>query len=173
LGGLFYIFTSWDIIIGMRDDNWLAENMYQIWEDHFSDVPRKNLVIIRFSKRSSRQLGAISWLKNKTKKIAKLVADHGPADDPKVTLIVITSFFKDPLIPDYVVRGTIAHELCHYAHGFSSPLKQVYEHPHKGGVIRKEMIQRGLGEVYKESKKWLKLNWRNYLLSIRKGARTF
>jgi len=153
----------------MRTDEWLNETMYQIWEDHFDDIPRKNVVVIRFSKKSSRQLGAISWLRNKTKKIDKLIKDHGPADDPKVTLIVITSYFKDLAIPDYVVKGTIAHELCHYAHGFSSPLKQLYEHPHKGGVIRKEMLKRGLGEVYRESKKWLKTNWRNYILAARKA----
>lgn len=151
----------------MRDDKWLEDTMYEIWEDHFDDIPRKNMVIIRFSKKSSRQLGAISWLKNRTRKIDKLIQDQPPSDDPKITLIVITSYFKDELIPIHVVQGTIAHELCHYAHGFSSPLKQIYAHPHKGGIIRKELVNRGLGDVYKGSKKWLKTNWQNYLRGIK------
>ncbi len=151
----------------MRDDDWLQEQLYDIWESYFADVPRLNIVLIKFSKKSKRQLGAISWLGNKTKKIEKMLEVEGPADESRVSLITITSFFKDPLIPDYVVLGTIAHELCHYSHGFSSPLNQIFEHPHKGGVIRKEMQKRGLLDLYKTSKKWLKTNWRNYLIKAR------
>ncbi len=154
----------------MRDDNWLQEKLYEIWENHFADVPRLNVVLIKFSKRSKRQLGAISWLGKKTKKIEKMLNTEGPADESRVSLITITSYFKDPQIPDQVVLGTIAHELCHYAHGFSSPLNQIFEHPHKGGVIRKELQKRGLLDEYKLSKKWLKTNWRNYILSVKKTS---
>jgi len=151
----------------MRDDEWLSEKMYNLWESHFEDVPRLNVVVIKFGKRSKRQLGCIGWLGNKTKKIEKMLSKEGGADHDKVTLINITSYFKDESIPEEIVIGTIAHEMCHYAHGFNSPLKQIYDHPHKGGLIRKEFQKRGLIEVHKYSKKWLKLNWSNYLKSHR------
>lgn len=147
----------------MRNDDWLADKMYELWEDHFEDVPRLNHVIIKFGKKSKRQLGAIGWLQTKTKKIGKILAGEGDADDQRVSLINITSYFKDETIPEYVVLGTIAHEMCHYAHGFNSPLQQLFNHPHKGGVIRKEMFKRGLGDIYKSSRQWLKTNWRDYL----------
>lgn len=146
-----------------RDDTWLEEKMYDLWEEHFADVPRINHVLIKFSKRSRRQLGAIGWLQTKTKKLSKMLAQSAPADDERVSLINITGYFKDPFIPEAVVLGTIAHELCHYAHGFNSPLKQIYDHPHKGGIIRKEMQARGLINIYKEAKSWLKTNWAGYL----------
>lgn len=149
----------------MRDDDWLAEKMYELWENHFEDVPRLNHVVIKFGKKAKRQLGAIGWLQNKTKKIEMILSNEGEADFTRVSLINITSYFKDPMIPDVVVLGTIAHEMCHYAHGFNSPLKQIFNHPHKGGVIRKEMQKRGLGHVYKDARIWLKANWANYVKS--------
>ncbi|MCA9384051.1 hypothetical protein KC909_06845 [Candidatus Dojkabacteria bacterium] len=149
----------------MRDNLWLSEKMYEIWENHFEDIPRKNRVLIKFSKRSYRQLGCIKWAKDSTRGLSKLVRNN-PAvedEDKRISLINITGYFKDEFVPDDVVSATIAHELCHYAHGFNSPLQQLYEHPHKGGVIRKEMSKRGLGMLYKEANKWLKENWEKYV----------
>ena len=153
----------------MRDDAWLSEKMYELWENHFEDIPRLNHVLIKFGKRSKRQLGAIGWLTNKTQKISKMLQREGEADDKRVSLINITSYFKDEYIPEAVVLGTIAHELCHYAHGFNSPLKQVFDHPHKGGVIRKELQKRGLAGLHKQSRSWLKANWQTYINSLRKS----
>jgi len=89
--------------------------------------------------------------------------DHEIQDDKRVSVITITLKFKDENVPEDIVRATIAHEMCHYAHGFNSPLQQIYNHPHKGGVIRKEFEKRGLGQLHKYSKKWLKTNWRKYI----------
>lgn len=147
----------------MRNDEWLSEKMYYLWENHFVDVPRLNKVIIKFGKRSKRQLGCIGWLYKSTKRIEVLLKTQGQADNSKTTLINITSYFKDESIPEEVIVGTIAHEMCHYAHGFNSPLNQIYNHPHKGGLIRKELVNRGLEDVYKYSKKWIKSNWHDYL----------
>jgi len=147
----------------MRDDNWLSEKMYYLWENFFEDVPRRNIVVIKFGKKSKRQLGCIGWLNKKTRKIEKLLSKEGKADHDKTTLINITSYFKDESIPEEVVIGTIAHEMCHYTHGFNSPLSQIYNHPHKGGIIRKEMQRRELSSVYKFAKVWVKANWLNYL----------
>ncbi len=147
----------------MRDDAWLSEQMYELWENNFEDVPRLNNVVIKFGKKAKRQLGAIGWLQKKTKKVERLLAQAEDADVAKVSLINITSYFKDENIPKYVVIATIAHEMCHYAHGFNSPLKQMYNHPHKGGIIRKEMQKRGLLKIYKEARAWLKANWSSYV----------
>lgn len=147
----------------MRDDEWLSNKMYYLWENFFVNVPRLNMVIIKFGKRSKRQLGCIGWLNKTTKKIEKIMKGLGKADHDKTTLINITSYFKDENIPEEVVLSTIAHEMCHYTHGFNSPLNQLYNHPHKGGLIRKELQNRGLGDMYKFSKKWLKTSWLEYL----------
>lgn len=146
-----------------RDNEWLAKKMFSLWENHFSDVPRKNLVIIKFGRGSKRQLGCITWANKKTQGIAQFLKNKRWQDDKRISVIRITSKFKDLRIPDDVVLATIAHEMCHYAHGFNSPLKQIYNHPHKGGVIRKELEKRDLAHLYKFSKKWLKENWKNFI----------
>jgi len=148
----------------MRDNEWLEEKMYEIWEGHFSDIPRKNLVIIKFGRGSKRQLGSIKWANKKTRGIRQFLKGRDLQDDKRVSVITITSKFKDGEIPEKIVLATIAHEMCHYAHGFNSPLKQIFNHPHKGGVIRKEMEKRGLKHLYKFSKKWLKENWKEYVI---------
>lgn len=147
----------------MRDNQWLADKMYNLWEDNFEDTPRRNRVLIRFGTRSKRQLGCIKWVTPKTKGIKHLLKDNEAFDDERISLIVITGYFKDERIPEEIVLATIAHEMCHYAHGFNSPLQQLYDHPHKGGVIRKEMDKRGLGTFYRNANRWLKKNWSNYL----------
>jgi hypothetical protein len=150
----------------MRSDEWLEEQLFYIWENHFADIPRQNIVLIQFGKKSKRQLGCIRLLRQApTKKLANKALLHTYADDKRISLVIITSYFKDETIPDFVVRSTIAHELCHYAHGFNSPLPKKYTHPHKGGVIRKELSARALAEEYKISNKWIRANWVQYLKS--------
>ncbi|MBN2101029.1 hypothetical protein JW710_04040 [Candidatus Dojkabacteria bacterium] len=153
-----------------RTNSWLAEMMYEIWEDNFSDIPRKNFVLIKFGRSSKRQLGSIKWSSPRTKirslmKKRAIREQYEAQDDKRVTVITITKKFLNTEIPEYVVKATIAHELCHYTHGFSSPLKQTYRHPHQGGIIRKELESRGLGELRKKAKRWLKENWQDYALS--------
>lgn len=149
----------------MRDNKWLQDKLFELWEGSFVDVPRKNTVLIKFSKRSYRQLGCITWVNNKTRGIKPLLASSNEVieDDKRISLINVTGYFKDEEIPEVVVLGTIAHEMCHYAHGFNSPLNQIYDHPHKGGVIKKELQARGLGELYKRANAWLKSDWPEYL----------
>ena len=142
-----------------RDNNWLAEKMYEIWEEFFNDVPRPNLVIIKFGKGAKRQLGCIRLANYKTRGIRKLLTDIDKQDEGSVSVITITKLFQNEAVPEFVVQGTIAHELCHYAHGFNSPLKQIYNHPHKGGIIRKEMEKRGMRDLYVKSNFWLKKEW--------------
>jgi len=148
----------------MRNDLWLNNKLYELWDNNFADIPRLNAVLIKFGKKSKRQLGSIKHLKRPTtKSLQKQYSNYGVSDDPTISLITITSHFKDLDIPDMVVISTIAHELCHYTHGFSSPLPRLYNHPHKHGVIRKELAKRNLLEQYRLSQRWLRQNWLTYL----------
>ena len=141
--------------------------MYCLWEEHFADVPRKNLVIIKFGRSSTRQLGSIKWARKNTH-IKSLINrkeiqdSHKAQDDKRITVITITKKFQNQEIPEYVVKATIAHEIVHYVHGFNSPLKQIYQHPHQGGIIRKELESRDLGVLHTTARRWLKENWHRY-----------
>lgn len=145
--------------------------MYDLWEDNFSDIPRKNLVLIKFGKYSKRQLGSIK-LANEYTKIKSLIKknkeDYDVQDDKRITVITITKYFQNEIVPEYVVRGTIAHELCHYAHGFSSPLEKQFDKPHQGNVINKELAKRGLLEEQRLADKWLKDNWIGIVYPMRR-----
>lgn len=138
-----------------RNNLWLEAKLRQIIAKYFSDIKISNKLTIYFSKRSRRQLGCI------TKKHPRSVIERlkGQFDSE----IRINGYFRDESIPEYVVDGTIIHELCHYAHGFSSPLPQQSRYPHAGGMVKHEMIKRGAGDIYLLEKKWLKQNWQDYL----------
>jgi hypothetical protein len=134
----------------MRDDKWLFEKLDEVWDNYFSDVPQDNDVRIVWGRRARTRLGSI--------KPGEKRGGH------RETIITINSLFKDKFIPEYVILGTIAHELTHYAHGFHSPIEQKFATPHAGGIIHQELHQRGLGDLHKKQKKWLKENWREYVL---------
>lgn len=146
----------------MRDNTYLENTLYEIWESFFCDVPRQNTVIIKFGKHSKRQLGCIRLIKDKVR-VKRLTKGVPESDDKSVSLITITRYFAREEIPEEIVKATIAHELCHYTHGFNSPLQQIYDKPHKGGVVTKELKKRGLGELQLYAKKWLKKNWLNVI----------
>ncbi len=146
----------------VRDNKYLENLLYDLWENNFCDVARLNLVAIKYGKHSKRQLGSIRWIKDKDtfkRYIKKYKLDEEIFDNKTVSLINITRYFMYDYVPEYVIKATIAHELCHYTHGFSSPLAKKFKYPHQGGVIRKELEKRGLKEEYVNSKKWLKDNW--------------
>jgi len=155
----------------MRDRKYLENLMYDLWEENFSDIPRRNLVLIKFGKYSKRQLGSIK-LANEYTKIKSLLKknkdDYEAQDDKRVTVITMTKYFQNELVPEYVVSATIAHELCHYAHGFSSPLEKRFEKPHQGNVINKELAKRGLLESQRAADLWLKDHWVGIVYPLRK-----
>ena len=72
-------------------------------------------------------------------------------------MITITSLFAKESIPVEVVRYTMAHELCHYAHGFSSQNRRMFKYPHHGGIVNKELKERGAESLILAFKKWLKI----------------
>ncbi len=137
-----------------RNQVWLEAKLADLLSRHFSDLDIGRNLEIRFSKRSKRQLGCIA---RKQSRLPILLKRDAPSE------IRINGYFKDESIPEVVIEGTIIHELCHYVHGFSSPLPQKLRYPHQGGAIKKEMIKRGAGDIYLAEKKWLKHHWQNYL----------
>ncbi len=144
----------------------LQNLLYEIWEEHFPDVPRKNLVIAKYGKYSKQRLGSIKWVRDfkGIKSFYKKFKDeHDAQDDKRITLIILTRYFTNPQIPSFVIKTTLAHELAHYAHGFNSPLEKKYKFPHQGKIIQKELERRGLGKEYILSEKWLKENWAKFV----------
>ena len=124
----------------MRDDEFLKERLNAMWELLFGDIPKLNNVVIKFRGKSKNKFGHI-------------------ARKGKDTEIVINGLFRFDDVPEYVIDLTIAHELSHYAHGFNSPLKQKYKHPHKGGVVTKEMNSRGFDKLFKMEKTFFRKEW--------------
>jgi hypothetical protein len=131
----------------IRNDNWLLSRLDYLWEKYFPDIPQTNKVFIKFGRFAKFRLGSIK-LDRKTK------ASH----------ITITAMFKDPQIPFEVVDHTIGHELVHYAHGFSSTHPRLHKYPHAGGVVGREMRERGMERLYVCYKTWIK----SYRQSLRR-----
>ena len=122
-----------------RDDVWLLSRLDYLWSNFFSEIKQVNPVFIRFGRYSKFRLGSIRmdrWSKK--------------------SFVTITGMFKDPKIPVAVIDHTIAHELCHYTHGFSSPKPRLHKYPHSGGVIRRELEGRNLHHLVKAYADWLK-----------------
>src|SRR3990167_7873297 len=122
-----------------RDDIWLLSRLDFLWSNFFSDVTQDNPIFIKFGRYSKFRLGSIKFDKRNKK-----------------SYITITAMFKDMSIPVEVVDHTIAHELCHYTHGFSSPKAQMHKYPHHGGVIQRELAERNLQHLSKAYRMWIK-----------------
>lgn len=128
----------------MRDNYWLAQRLEQIWHLLFPEVEKKNRVVIKFKGRWKNKFGHIEKKGRNSE-------------------IVINGHFMDDRIPEFIVDLTIAHELIHYMHGFNSPHKQLFKHPHKGGVVRKELLKRGFGHMLRKEKDFIKREWPLFL----------
>lgn len=131
----------------LRNDQWLLSRLDCIWDKYFSDTPQTNRVFIKFGRFAKYRLGSIRLLKQS-----------------KSSLITITAMFKDASIPRDVVDHTIAHELTHYSHGFSSTHPRLHKYPHAGGVVKREMEERGMAYLHQAYRKWVKM----YRESLRK-----
>jgi hypothetical protein len=103
-------------------------------------VPQGYPITTRFSIRARNRFGSIGA-------------------EAKRTIILVNRLFADSFVPTFVVDGTLAHELAHYAHGYGSGLPQLFRDPHRGGVVEKELERRGLGEVNRKAEQWRAANW--------------
>ena len=125
----------------LRDNDWLEGELEGLLRGSFSDIEIINPILIKFGRRARTRFGSIRLLSGGESSIQ------------------INGVFKDPEVPAEVARVTIAHELAHYAHGFSSKHEQAHDHPHRGGVVDRELAQRGLGTELKLQKRWIKETW--------------
>lgn len=130
----------------MRDEEWLGALFHRIWEERFKDLKKRNNVVIRWKGRWKNKFGHIKRLKNKDSEIG------------------INSLFRDEKVPEYIIELTIAHEIVHYMHGFHSPHPKLFKHPHKGGVVDKELKLRGYLEEIKKERIWFKEVWSKDLM---------
>ena len=168
----------------MRDNSWLKNQLNFLLKKYFLEVPITNPIEIKFGREAKYRFGSIKLIKGTTgiKSITRITSflrnkAHGTrgtltARDtldrkvPQKSIITITSMFAKDSVPTSVVRYTISHELCHYAHGFSSSNKKLFEHPHHGGIVNRELESRGADELIHVFKKWLK-NYRKKILAGR------
>jgi hypothetical protein len=79
--------------------------------------------------------------------------------------ILINRLFAHPDVPEYVVDATMVHELAHYAHGYGSGRPKIYAHPHRGGVVDKEMEKRGCLFLEERAGAWRKRQWQSFYAS--------
>lgn len=137
LHNLFILFSF--LVVKMRDDAWLETRFDQLWQLFFPDVEKRD-VKIRWKGRWKNKFGHISRKDG-------------------VSQIVVNKLFRDVRVPEDVVKLTIAHEIVHYAHGFHSHLPKMFAHPHKGGIVNKELKKRGFGYALKLERQWIKQEW--------------
>jgi len=122
----------------MRTKEWLEKRLTKIWDKYFSDVPAKNPVFISFGRDATYRFGSIRLnLENNS------------------TIIKINGNFRRKNISSRIIDHTIAHELVHYSQGFSSPHLRLHRYPHRGGIIDKELRERGLQKLVEFYHKWL------------------
>ena len=127
---------------GDRPQAWLRDSLGLIWARHFGDTPAVNEVAIAYCRPSKHRLG---W-------IALSLSGRS-------SLIGINRLLGGRDVPEYVSTVTIAHELVHYCHGFGSPLPRRYADAHAGGVVERELEQRGLGESLRRYEEWAATAW--------------
>jgi len=111
-------------------------------------MPKENIVHVKFKGKSKCRFGCIK-------------------SKGKDSLIEINSLFMDERVPEFVIDTTLAHELVHYMHGFNSPLPRKYRHPHRGGIVDKELIKRGFGHSLRLEKVWAKKDWEKVFALIK------
>jgi len=153
----------------MRDNDWLQKQLEYLLRKYFANVTLTNPIEIKFGREARYRFGSIRLVKPRGLRIflgfrsnKKIKENH-----PQKSLITITGMFRDQSIPVGVVHYTVAHELCHFAHGFSSTNKKLFRYPHHGGVINKELTERGAKELIPVFKRWLK-EYRKGILDGRK-----
>jgi hypothetical protein len=125
-----------------RDARWLRDEVDDIWRRYFADVPRVNAVEVAFRRPWMRRLGVISL-----------------SEDESTTRIGVNSLLAHNDAPYCLTLITVAHELVHYGHGFGSPLPRRYAHPHRGGIVPRELRSRGLTDELEEYGGWIQQHW--------------
>lgn len=153
----------------MRDNHWLQKQLEFLLTKYFADIRITNPIEIKFGKEAKYRFGSIRLVKPRgfksPRRQTRFVGSFPnrvwnsltSRDTPQKSIITITSMFAKESVPAPVVQYTIAHELCHYAHGFSSANRRLFRYPHHGGVVNGELTSRGVKHLIVAFKKWLKI----------------
>ena len=164
----------------MRDHQWLEAKLQHLLKTYFADMPLTNPLEIKWGREAKYRFGSIR-LEGKSRRFIRLrgfggflnkrieLQENSKGETPKKSIITVTSMFADEKVPVGVIEYTICHELCHYAHGFSSTNKRMFKHPHHGGVINKELKERKAEHLIPVYRKWLK----EYRMRILAGRTKF
>ena len=134
----------------MRTNQWLAEKLDELHRQYFSDITIPNTILVRFGRKSRQRFGSI---------ISRPRSGYAQ----NVTYITINALFRTEEVPEYVVQATLAHEFVHYLHGFHSPHRRLFMHPHRGDIVNKELRHRGLGSILEQQETWIKNQYREFL----------
>jgi hypothetical protein len=129
----------------VRDDRWLVRLHDRLWSQYFHDTPRANQVRVSFGGIWRSRLGLITM-----------------TEDGITTYIQINGLLRLPDAPECVSSVTVAHEMVHYAHGFGSPLPRRYKHPHRGGIVKRELLRRGMSYEYEQYDHWVYTHWYDF-----------
>lgn len=157
----------WPTIQIVRDNSWLKKQLEHLLATYFADIKITNPIEIRFGREAKFRFGSIRLLKPRGLKLLKSFRLPKLREGvPQKSIITITSMFAKENVSVQVVDYTIAHELCHYAHGFSSANKRLFKYPHHGGVVNRELRDRGASDLIHAFKKWLK-EYRKKILANR------
>jgi hypothetical protein len=136
----------------IRDDRWLHHVLESVWARHFPDTPRLNTIRVNYGAAWKNRLGLITM-----------------SHDQTTSFIQINALLRLRDVPDCVSRITVAHEMVHYAHGFGSPLPRRYKHPHRGGIVKRELLARGMAGEYAQYDDWIYNRWFDFY-AARAGA---
>src|SRR3990167_1572654 len=152
----------------MRYNGWLEKQLQYLLKKNFADVVISNPLEIKFGREAKYRFGSIRLVKPRKLRGFRVFRKLRDLRDekPQRSIITITSLFAKESVPVEVVHYTIAHELCHYAHGFSSANRRLFKYPHHGGIVNKELTRRGAHHLISAFKKWLKI-YRAQILSGR------
>jgi hypothetical protein len=139
----------------VRDDRWLRHVLEWVWDRYFGDTPRVNRVRVDYGAAWKTRLGLITM-----------------SEDQATSYIQVNSLLRMREVPDYVTHVTLAHEMVHYADGFGSPLPRRYRHPHRGGVVKRELLRRGLAAEYARYEEWVYEYWYDFHAEQTLGLRS-
>ena len=129
-------------------DKYLAAKAAALIRENFSDRGVTNLLVVKWGGKWARVLGHIKSLESR---------EYG-------SIIEINSLLKSLDVPEYVLDYVLMHELTHYFQGFGSNHERKHKHPHRGGIVEKELARHGWAEITEKSEKWIKENWKNVLM---------
>jgi predicted SprT family Zn-dependent metalloprotease len=127
-------------------DSFLAKRVADLVRENFKERGLPNLLTFKWGEKWKNTLGRIQPLKT---------SEFG-------SVIEINPLLAEIEVPEYVLDAVIMHELTHYFQGFGSNHERKHKHPHKGGIVDKELDRLGWEEIRKNADKWIKENWHKH-----------